>query len=205
MARFVSNPSMKHWRGVQRIIQYLKGTNHHGIVLGGIYNQAEMFQIYGYSDADWAGSDDRKSTSGHVLFMGPIGYGSPISWESKRQSVIALSTYESELISMVAFSQVISWCRMFCVELGFGPNLGGPSTMFGDNQSAIFSATQPTNQTRAKHIDIKWKYLRDRVLHHVINIVYIASEDNVADIFTKALPFDAFSRFREELRVMEGM
>ena len=123
LARFNSNPQKEHWTALKRILRYLKGTTNIGI----LYKHDGSDKCVGYSDADWAGDpSDRKSTSGYI-FMFSDG---PISWSSKKQKCVALSTAETEYVALSGAAQQCLWLRQLEVELGCLPE--GPTLMFED-------------------------------------------------------------------------
>ena len=135
-----------------------------------------------FSDADWAKEPDRESVSGYISFL----LGSPINWTSKKQkSVVALSSMESEVIAANLAAREAAWLRkMFRLtdeESIITVNLGL------DNQAAIYFAQADTDHTRAKHIDLKYYYIKGKVANDTVRIYHVRSEINPADIFTKPL------------------
>ena len=176
MAKFCANPLKHHWTGVKRIMCYLRGTTHHGIS----YSKQGAKERVGYSDADWGGdTDDRKSTSGYVLS------GGPVSWRSKKQSSVALSTAEAEYVAHSGAAQESIWLRQLLTELGNPPL--GQTTIFEDNQSAIAMSGNPQFHGRAKHIDIKCHFVREQVNSGTVKLAYCPTADMVVDMLTKAL------------------
>ena len=134
MARFSSKPTTQHWTGVKRIMRYLKGT----INLGILYTKQGSKECIGFSDADWAGDlDNRKSTSGYLFQIS----GGPVSWRSKKQSSVALSTAEAEYVALASSAQEAMWIRQLTTELGSAPTEA--TTIFEDNQSAVSIARNP--------------------------------------------------------------
>ena len=145
VARFCSCPTKEHWLALKRILRYLKGTENHGLM----YVRDEKEQCVGYCDADWAGDkSDRKSTSGYVFIMS----GAPVSWCSRKQLCVALSTAEAEYVALASATQEAVWLR----ELSkvFGCNQVGAMVIFEDNQAAIEIAKNPQFHGRMKHIEI---------------------------------------------------
>ena len=134
LARYSSKPGRSHWTAVKRVLRYLKGTTNHGIVFRG----GASGNIVGYSDADWAGDrEDRKSTSGYLFQIA----GGPISWRSKKQDTVALSTAEAEYVALSSAAQETVWLRRLISELNNPPD--GPTTILEDNQSAMAMAKNP--------------------------------------------------------------
>ncbi|XP_065893742.1 uncharacterized protein [Dysidea avara] len=142
LAKFSSNPTKQHWTSLKRVMRYLKGTANHGIV----YSKKGTKQCVGCCDADWAGDlDDRKSTSGYIFKMSE----GAITWSSKKQPCVALSTAEAKYVALASAEQEAVWLRQLMSELGNTPII--PTTMFEDNQSAIAMTKNPQSHGRAKH------------------------------------------------------
>lgn len=178
LSQFMSNPAPAHWTAVKRVFRYLNGTRGFGI----IYNREGEILPLAYSDADW-GSDvnDRKSVSGYVFQM----MAAPISWQSKKQPTIALSSMEAEYMAESLATRQIIWLRSFTAELGIP--YPGPTTLNVDNQGAIDFSNNAINHSRTKHIDIQHHFVREKLISNEIEIQYCATENNLADLFTKAL------------------
>jgi len=181
LAQFTHNPKPKHWTAVKRIFRYLKGTRTHVLTYGGSDDLLSP-KINIYCDADWASNADRKSVSGYVITMA----GGAVSWSSKKQATIALSTAEAEYIAATHVAKQVLWHRSLFRELRFP--LPTTSTIFSDNQATISIAHHPEFHSRTKHIDIAHHFLRDLVENKTLNLVYINTRENLADLFTKALP-----------------
>jgi len=187
VARFCAEPTREHWTAVKRILRYLNGTRD----LGLLYNKDSSKECIGYSDADWAGDlDDRKSTSGYIFQMG----GAAISWRSKKQTCVALSTAEAEYMALASTAQEAIWIRQLLSDL----KQKSPATViYEDNQSTICMTKNPQFHGRAKHIDIKFHFVREQVSKGIIELKYCKTEDMIADIFTKGLNQLQFSKLRE--------
>lgn len=187
LARFNSKPNQSHWTAAKRVLRYLRGTANFGVVYSGNAN------LVGYSDADWAGSlDDRKSTSGYIFQVS----GGPVSWRSKKQETVALSTAEAEYVALSSASQECVWMRKLVSELGTPPE--GPTVIMEDNQSCISMARNPQFHGRAKHIDIKHHFIREQVNSGAVDLQYCPTGEMLADILTKGLPQQQFSILREK-------
>ena len=140
-------------------------------------------ELVGYADADWAGDiNDRKSTSGYLYKLGK----SLISWSSKKQLSVALSSTEAEYVSAAYASQEAVWLRQLLKDLAISPIQSTP--IFEDNQGCIKLATSANIKARTKHIDIRHHHLRDLVDSDVINFVYCDTDNMIADALTKPLP-----------------
>ena len=190
-ARFSANPTKCHWTAVKRIMRYLKGTFNFGL----LYNATNPTDLIGYSDADWAGDvDDRKSTSGYVFQI----CGGAVSWRSKKQSCVALSTAEAEYMALASATQEAIWMKHLINDL-HTEILEKPVCIHEDNQSTICIAKNHQYHGRSKHIDIKYHFTRDQVISGNIELNYCKSEDMVADLFTKPLSGPQFKCLRELL------
>ncbi|KAG6578252.1 Integrase catalytic core protein [Phytophthora cinnamomi] len=181
VSRFMENPQVEHWIAVKRIFRYLQGTKSHGIR----FSPGKDIDFQGYSDADWAGDlSDRKSTSGYLFQVA----GGPISWGSKKQSSVSLSTSEAEYIALSLAIQEGKWvhkllCEILVAAGGVTPEL----KIFEDNQSCIKMTKNPVNHGRAKHIDIKYHHIRDEVKRGEVIVEYCETATMLADIMTKGL------------------
>ena len=146
VAQFCSKPTKQHWTAVKHIMRYLKGTQNYGL----LYTRDDQRAIQGYSDADWAGDvNDRKSTSGYLFTSSRAA----VSWRSKKQTSIALSTAEPEYMALASATQEAIWLRKLNCELSHPPS--NATVIYEDNQSAIAIAKNPQFHDRAKHIEIK--------------------------------------------------
>lgn len=192
VAKFCANPAKEHWIAVKRIMRYLIGTMH----LGLLYRKNELNSCVGFSDADWGGDpDDRKSTSGYIFQMS----GGAISWRSKKQACVALSTAEAEYIALASAAQEAVWLRQLLTDLRSKPEEA--TKIYEDNQSAIYLAKNPQFHGRAKHIGIKYHYIREQVENGNVKLSYCRTEEMVADALTKGLSREQFRK----LRKMSGM
>ena len=191
LARFSSKPNRSHWTAAKRVLRYLKGTNNLGILYKGDSG------MHGYSDADWAGdADDRKSTSGYLFLIA----GGPVSWKSRKQSTVALSTAEAEYVALSTAVQECIWMQRLLSDLGNPPD--GPTTILEDNQSSIAMARNPQFHGRAKHIDIKHHFVREQVTNGSIELQYCPTNDMLADILTKGLAQQQYSILRERAGIV---
>ena len=189
VAKFSANPTTRHWTAVKRIMRYLRGTTD----LGLIFTPQGSNDCVGFSDADWAGDlDDRKSTSGYMFQIG----GTAVSWRSKKQTTVALSTAEAEYVALAGATQEAVWMRQLTADLN-GEPATKPTVVFEDNQAAIAMAKNPQFHGRSKHISIKYHFVRDKVNDGTINISYCPTTEMIADILTKGLPTGTFNKLRK--------
>ena len=176
----------------RNLVWPLKGTADLGLRY--TVDGTEGDKLTAFCDADWAGDlDERKSTSGYVLMLSNCA----VSWKSKKQTVIALSTAEAEYIALSAATQEVSWMRKLLDDLG--EKCSGPTVVKEDNQSAMAIAANPGNHTRTKHIDIKFHYIRSAVQQNSIKLVYCPTSMMVADVLTKPVYQETFQRLRSRM------
>ncbi|UYV81871.1 hypothetical protein LAZ67_20002749 [Cordylochernes scorpioides] len=195
VSQFMNNPGPSHWTAVKKIFGYLKATKNIGICFGG---SSCTTSLIGFSDADFGGDlDTRKSTTGYVFMLN----NGPISWCSQKQNCVSLSTTESEYIAASKATKEAIWLRHLLRELH--QEQVKPTTIFCDNQSCIRLVHNPEYHKRTKHIDISYHFIRDHFQNHAIDLLYVCSNDQAADIFTKALPPERFRRLRSQLGLFE--
>ncbi|XP_067940345.1 uncharacterized protein [Watersipora subatra] len=179
VSKYNSCPTEAHLTAVKRIIRYIKGT----LTTKLCYNKSDETKVIGYSDANWAGDlDNRCSTSGNVFLMS----GGAVSWQSKRQNTVAVSTAEAEYVSLFHATQEAMWLHKLLNDID-GKDAHMPTTCMVDNQAAIAIAKNTATKSRTKHIDIKYHFLREAVANGHILIKYCPSADMTADILTKPL------------------
>jgi hypothetical protein len=174
-------------------MRYLKGP----IDCGLSYDGDHDFTLSGYTDADWAGSvSDRKSTSGYCFSLG----STMISWQSRKQSRIALSTLEAEYIVACSSSYEDIWLRKLLTGL-FDLEMEA-TTILWDNQSCIKMTKNPVFHDRSKHIEIRYHYIHDMVQRGAIKLKYVSTDEQVADVLTKPLSRVKFEHFRDKLGIV---
>ncbi|CAL2244935.1 unnamed protein product [Prunus armeniaca] len=192
LARFMHNPTKKHMGTAKRVLRYIQGTIDFGIV----FEKGKETTLIGYCDSDWAGSeDDMRSTSGYVFTMG----SGVFSWASIKQNTVALSTAKTEYISAAEATSQAKWLR-FVLE-DFGEEQIEGTQIMCDNTSAIAMAKNPVFHQKSRHINRKFHFIREAIQAKEIELVYCRTEEQIADILTKALPKDRFAYLRELLGV----
>ncbi|WJX25548.1 hypothetical protein P8452_14576 [Trifolium repens] len=190
-ARYQADPKVSHLTQVKRILKYVNGTSDYGIM----YSHCENSTLYGYCDADWAGSaDDRKSTSGGCFFLGT----NLISWFSKKQNCVALSTAEAEYVAAGSSCSQLVWMKQMLKEYDVEQNA---LTLYCDNMSAINISKNPVQHSKTKHIDIRHHYIRDLVKNKIVILEHVGTKEQIADIFTKALDAVQFEKLRGKLGI----
>lgn len=179
LSQFNSHPHTEHFQAAKYVLRYLKKNPIGKITFS---NNFENFECF--TDSDWGcDSNDRKSYSGHVVFMA----GGPVAWESRKQPVVALSTMEAEYIALCQGAKEVVFHRGLLNEMGFNDYIANPTPILCDNQGAAFMVKNPTVQKKSKHIDIRYHYIREVYEENAIDIKYVTSEENAADILTKCL------------------
>ncbi|GAU42103.1 hypothetical protein TSUD_134870 [Trifolium subterraneum] len=190
-ARYQAQPKMSHLVQVKRILKSVNGTCDYGI----LYCHSENSTLVGYCDADWAGSaDDRKSTSCACFFLG----NNLISWFSKKQNSVSLSTAEAEYIAAGSSCSQLLWMKQMLKEYNVEQDV---MTLYCDNLSAINISKNPIQHSRTKHIDIRHHFIRDLVEDKIVTLEHIGTEDQLADIFSKALDAVQFEKLRGKLGI----
>lgn len=181
VSRYNSNPGQAHWMAVKRIMRYLRGTTDTKLT----YHRGEHFNLNGYCDADWASDiTDRRSVTGYVF----VQQGGAISWSSKKQQTVALSTTEAEYMAMSAATQEAIWIRNMHNEVYGTRGLIGTINIHGDNKSALALSDKTTAyHPRTKHIDIRHHFIRDAVIDNVVKFSYLKTDNMIADNLTKAV------------------
>ena len=191
-ARFQADPKESHLIAVKRIFRYLKGTPNLGIW----YPKDTGFNLVGYTDSDFAGCKiDRKSTSGSCQFLGRR----LVSWYSKKQHSVSTSTAEAEYIAAGSCCAQILWMRNQLQDYGL---MLDKIPILCDNTSAIAIANNPVQHSRTKHIDIRYHFLREHVMNGTVELHFVPTDQQIADIFTKPLDESTFSRLVGELGML---
>ncbi|TFY78270.1 hypothetical protein EWM64_g5745 [Hericium alpestre] len=186
LSQFMQNPGHPHWEAAKRVMRYLKGTKEEWLTYGG--DNANGME--GFSDADWGSSDHRRSISGYVFLID----GGAVSWSSKKQPIVALSSTEAEYVAMTHAAKEVLWTRAFLGEI-ISP-FDKPTTLYADNQSAITLAKDNLYHARTKHIAIRFHFIRDIVERGEVDIVYCPTADMAADVLTKPLTRPKMEKMR---------
>jgi hypothetical protein len=187
-----------HWeKGIVRVFRYLKYRIEKHYVLRFDGDADKDHSIIGYSDSDWAGDrQTRRSTTGYVFKMA----GAAVSWKTRKQQTVAMSTNESEYMALGDATKEALWLRSMLVEMSIlRPRY--PIRVNVDNEGCIYLAENPLLSERSKHIDIRHHFVRDEILHESIYLVYCPTSDMTADIFTKALERIKHSHFVHSLGI----
>ncbi|KAG9449468.1 hypothetical protein H6P81_009433 [Aristolochia fimbriata] len=176
VSRFLANLSKEHWAAVKWILRYLKKTSRLCLCFGGSKPILE-----GFTNADWAGDlDGRKSTSGYLFTFA----GGAISWQSKLQKCIALSTTEAEYIAATEASKEMLWLKRLMGEIGFKQKM---YAIYCDSQSALGLSKNATFHSRTKHIDLRYHWIRDVLENDLLSLEKIHTNKNPSDMMTKVV------------------
>lgn len=180
VSRYNSCFGKAHWVAAKRILRYLKGT----VGLKIQYSKAIKDGLYGYCDSDWASDvDKRRSCTGYVFCL----QGGAISWGSRRQPTVALSSVEAEYMALSSAIQEAMWLKQFGLELGnILPDV--PVIVKCDSMGAIHLAKNDAFSSRSKHIDIRCHFIRDCITGLNVDVIYTPTDRMVADALTKAVP-----------------
>jgi hypothetical protein len=186
LARYMTKPRSSHVTAAKRVIRYLLGTRNLGLVYCHPRPQnANMGSITGFSDSDWGGDlRDMRSTTGFVV----IHNGAAVSWKSKKQTVVATSTAEAEYVAASACADEMVWFSHIFQEIGLPFSI--PPRLHVDNQAAIFMANKDVHLSKSKAISLRVHKIKEHVTQKRIDLHPVRSENNPADILTKALPLD---------------
>jgi hypothetical protein len=177
LSQFLQDPTETHLKAARHVLRYLKGSCKLSITYGG----AQNLLIIGFTDADWGGDkNDRKSTTGYVYMVN----NGAVSWSSRKQTTVAVSTTEAEYMAISdAAREALARSQLYGEFLN---RLPAP-LILSDNQGALDISENPTNYQRAKHIDIRYHFVRHVLHSDQIALDYVPTTQNPADILTKAL------------------
>jgi len=182
LSQYMSKPTSVHMTMAKHVLRYLKGTSDYKLV----FRKSDVdMNLTGFCDADWGNSEDRRSITGYGFCLsknGPL-----ISWKCRKQPTVALSTCEAEYMSMCAAVQESKFLLQLLKDMDLGIAVNETVVLNVDNQSAVALVKNPMFHQRSKHIDIRYHFVRDEVQNGNVQLQYVPSEDNVADMFTKTM------------------
>lgn len=189
VSQYMQNPSEVHMDAVIRILRYLKYAPGRGLM----FCKNNHLNVEGYTDADWAGSlSDRKSTSGYFTFVG----GNLVTWRSKKQKVVALSSAEAEFRGMSKGLCELLWLKRLLTEIG-----EMEMKLFCDNKAAIEISHNPVQHDRTKHIEVDRHFIKQNLEEKIIKFPFVRSEDQLADMLTKAVSSKVFHNSLDKLGI----
>lgn len=195
LSQFMHKPTQTHMQQLKRVLRYLKGTINLGLQL----NKPPNLSLIAFSDSDWAGNvDDRTSTSSYIIFLG----GNPISWSSKRQRSVARSSTEAEYKSVAHTAAELTWLTHLLSEIGI-PSTSPPS-IYCHNIRTTYLCANPLFHSRMKHLALDYHFVQELVQQGRLVVSHISTRDQVADILTKPLSSAKFQNFRSKMHVTDG-
>lgn len=191
LSQFLSKPTHEHLQMSKAVLRYIKGTKDYGLKF---IKSIQSISLIGHCDSDWGSSSvDRKSISGYCFRVSENS--SIISWRSKKQLTVALSTCEAEYMAATYAIQEGQFLRQVLSDVLMTPKL--PVNLFVDNhQGAMELAKNPINHQRSKHIDMRIHFIRTEIASGNVTLHYVPSEQNVADIFAKPVSKFSFQKFK---------
>ena len=179
LSRYLENPGPTHWDAVKRVMRYLKLTAEKCLM----FKRQANLEFDGFVDADWGGCvDTRKSTGAYVFRLN----GAAISWCSKRQTSVALSSCEAEYMAACQAGKEAVWLKNFLLELNI--KFDKSFVIYSDSQSALQLMKNPVFHSRTKHIGIQYHFVRELIWSEIITFVFCSTEKQWADMLTKAVP-----------------
>jgi hypothetical protein len=193
LSKHAATPGEVHWTALKRVYRYLRGTVNIRLKYQG--ESDTHLQAY-YVDADWASDvNDRRSTTGYVFLIS----GGAVSWSSKKQTSVALSSTKVEYMAAAAATKEAIWLKTFLSELNLLKT--HPITLQINNQSAILLAKNSMFHERTKHIAIRYHFIREKLEEGEICVEYVPTNEQVADVLTKPLVRKKHGRFVEGMGV----
>jgi histone deacetylase 1/2 len=194
VCQYLHEPRTPHWSAVKRILRYVRYT----IDCGLQFWASPSTLLSAFSDADWAGNmDDRRSTGGYAIFYG----GNLIAWSARKQSTVSRSSTESEYKALADATAELVWVQSLL--RGLGRPQAQPPVLWCDNIGATYLSLNPVFHARTKHIEVDFHFVRERVARKQLQIRFISSKDQVADIFTKPLPLPLYVHCRHNLNLSQ--
>ncbi|KAI3789909.1 hypothetical protein L2E82_02715 [Cichorium intybus] len=194
LSRFMQNPRKPHLDAIRRVLRYIKSTINYGI----LFKRESTCKLFGFCDADYAGDlNTRRSTTGYIFMLG----SSAVSWCSKRQPTVSLSTTEAEYRAAAMAAQESVWLTQLLKNLN--QEIDYKVKLLCDNLSSIQLAKNPTFHARTKHVEVHYHFIREKVLNGEIDLQYIKTSDQVADLLTKGLPSKKMTEFCEQMGMIK--
>lgn len=194
LTQYMQSPRTKHWEAAVHVIRYLKRTIGQGILL----RAASPIHVTGWSDSDWAGcSASSRSVTGWLVQIGT----SIISWKSQKQDTVSLSSTEAEYRAMTEVLKELLWIKGLLFD--FGINHTSPMTLRCDNQSAIYLSSNPVFHERTKHVEAESHFTRNYIIKGIISTKHVSTNEQLADIQTKALGRKEFDIFLYKLGIRD--
>ena len=193
LSQHLANPSGADWMTINHVLRYISTTIEYKM----IFKQSKTgLKLLGHSDSDWAANkEDRRSTTGYCFTLNTEG--PPVAWKSRKQHTVALSSCEAEYMALTHATQELLFLSMLINDFSIDPKQ--PITIYGDNQGSLDMVKNPVSNERSKHIDIKHHFPREKYGNGIIDVKYIPTNENVADVFTKPATRQKLEKFKSLL------
>ncbi len=205
VSKYIKSPGPEHWKACKRILRYLRATTKLGLLYErdicrvNLEASKHTVELTAYCDADWSGDvDDRKSTSGMAIYVD----GCLVHWASKKQATVSLSSAEAEYMSISSTVQELKWIQSLLTELDLLSDTA--PILYCDSQSAIQISENDKHHNRTKHIDIRHHFVRDAIRANRLELKWLQTDQQPADILTKGLDQRKFEKLRYKLMKYEA-
>ena len=195
LAKHMGGSLKEHWPAVLQVLRYLHNTRDLGITFNGSRGENNLLEAY--SDADFANDKGLKSISGMLLRV----YGNAVGWRSKRQAITAGDTTEAELVAMSSAANELMWAKQLLLDLQL---VAHRPVLFGDNKSAVILAGNPISSDRSKHIRVRHLRVRELVEDDEIQVQWVGTKEQLADLFTKILAGRQLAYMLETLHLVKS-
>jgi hypothetical protein len=190
LSKYVQSPGKDHMDAANHVLRYLRGTFDQAIIYQRSHDMANV--LWGWVDSDWAADlDSRRSHTGYVLMM----TGGAVSWKSRRQDCVSLSTSEAEYVAASQCGQEVLYLREILRDFGYTQE--NPTNVYEDNLACVAMSENPVRRKFSRHIDIRYYFVRDLVAQKVIKLIPLRTHKMVADQLTKSLPAPAHAKHRD--------
>ena len=190
LSKYVQSPGKDHMDAANHVLRYLRGTFDQAIIYQRSQDMASV--LWGWVDSDWAADlDSRRSHTGYVLMM----TGGAVSWKSRRQDCVSLSTSEVEYVAASQCGQEVLYLREILRDFGYTQE--NPTNVYEDNLACVAMSENPVRRKFSRHIDIRYYFVRDLVAQKVIKLIPLRTHKMVADQLTKSLPAPAHAKHRD--------
>jgi hypothetical protein len=198
LGRYQKNPGISHWNGIKKTLRYIKGTK--GLML--TYERSDSLEIVGYSDSDFAGClDTDRSTPGYVFKL----TGGAISWSSSKQIVMTSSTMYAEFVTCYDAVGQAMWLKKFMPGLRVVHSIERPLKLYCDNEPAVLYAHNNKKTKTAKHINIRFYVVKEKIQNQTISLEHISTKKMIADPLTKDLSLSVFREHLADIDLRESL
>lgn len=193
----MNNPDQSHRKAVKKVLRYLQGTK--DLIL--TYRRTDTLEVVGFNDSNYAGYvDDKKSTSGYIFMM----EGGTVSWKNVKQTLTTSSTMEVEYVVCYEATCHAMWLRNFISALGVMDSISRPLKLYCDNSTTLSFSRNTRSTSRSKHIDIKFYFVKEKVIESLITIEHTPTSNMLVDPLTKGLPICVFQEHVSYMGLLEA-